>query len=91
MPITYDEYPVSLKSTDPRDARVSKLRDALWRGRCWRALLQFARLRRDIDRWEVENPYHPAAPADRTRKSIDEFQSNGPQITESRQRMSHQS
>lgn len=73
MPMTYDEFRVSIRSVDPRNARVSKLRDALWRGRSWQALLQFARLRRDIDRWEAENPHHPASEADRSRKTIDEF------------------
>lgn len=73
MPMTYEEFRASLQSPNPRETRVSKLRDALWRGRSWRALLQFARLRRDVDRWEAEGPHHSADAADRTRKTIDEF------------------
>lgn len=73
MPKSYDEWRASLHSPNPRRDRVSKLRDALWRGRSWRALLQFARLRRDVDRWEAEGPHHSTDAADRTRKTIDEF------------------
>jgi hypothetical protein len=51
IPTTYDEYLADPRAFVPFQARVSRLRDALWRGSSWRALLQFAWLRHDIDQW----------------------------------------
>jgi hypothetical protein len=56
MPVTYQEYLEDPRAFDPVKRRVSRLRDALWRGRSWQALLQFAWLRGDIDRWAAEHP-----------------------------------
>jgi hypothetical protein len=58
MPTTYQEYLEDPHAFAPVLRRVSRLRDALWRGRAWRALLEIARLRRDIDQWAVEHPGH---------------------------------
>jgi hypothetical protein len=51
MPVTYQEYLDDPEAFGPMQRRVSRLRSALWRGRSWQALLQFAWLRKDIDRW----------------------------------------
>jgi hypothetical protein len=47
LPMSYLEFVRSPDALEPLDRRVSRIRDALWRGRPWRALLQLARLRRD--------------------------------------------
>jgi hypothetical protein len=56
MPVTYPEYLENPNAFDPSRRRISRLRDALWRGRSWQARLQFAWLRGDIDRWADEHP-----------------------------------
>ena len=56
MPVTYQEYLEDPHAFDPVQRRVSRLRDALWRGRSWPALLQFAWMRGDVDRWAAEHP-----------------------------------
>jgi hypothetical protein len=56
MPVTYQEYLEYPNAFDPVQRRVSRLRDALWRGRSGQALLGFAWLREDIDRWATEHP-----------------------------------
>ncbi len=56
MPVTYQEYLDDPEAFGPMQRRVSRLRSALWRGRSWQALLQFAWLRKDIDRWAAEHP-----------------------------------
>jgi hypothetical protein len=73
MPMTYEEFRVALRSPNPFQIRVSKLRDALWRGRSWRALLLFARLRRDVDRWAADHPHHADSVVEQTYRTIDEF------------------
>ena len=45
MPVTYQEYLDDPNAFDPPRRRISRLRDALWRGRAWQARLQFAWLR----------------------------------------------
>jgi len=57
LPTSYREYLENPEASKPMRAYVSRLRDALWRGRPWRALLQFARLRREIDRWLLDHPH----------------------------------
>ncbi len=74
LPVTYREYLENPDASEPMRARVSRLRDALWRGRPWRALLQFARLRRDIDRWLLNHPHTSDSAVKRARRTIDEFQ-----------------
>ena len=39
MPVTYQEYLDDPDAFEPLQRRVSRLRDALWRGRSWQALL----------------------------------------------------
>ena len=56
MPVTYQEYLDDPNAFDPPRRRISRLRDALWRGRAWQARLQFAWLRGDIDRWADDHP-----------------------------------
>ena len=56
MPVTYQEYLDDPYAFEPQQRRVSRLRNALWRGRSWQALLQFAWLRADVARWAAENP-----------------------------------
>jgi len=41
LPTSYREYLENPEASKPMRAYVSRLRDALWRGRPWRALLQF--------------------------------------------------
>lgn len=56
MPVTYHEYLEDRNAFDPVQRRISQLRDAVWRGKSWQALLQFAWLRGDIDRWATDHP-----------------------------------
>jgi hypothetical protein len=56
MPMTYLEFVRNPDVTKPLEQRVSKVRDYLWRGRAWRALLQLRRLRRDARRWGFGRP-----------------------------------
>jgi len=74
LPVTYREYLENPEASEPMRARVSRLRDALWRGRPWRALLQFARLRRDIDRWLLDHPHTSDSALKRAQRTIEEFQ-----------------
>ena len=73
MPVTYQEYLNDPRAFDHLQRRVSRLRDALWRGKSWRALLQFAWLRGDIDRWAAEHPGHCADSVRRARRGIKEI------------------
>jgi hypothetical protein len=73
MPTTYQEYLEDPHAFAPIQHRVSRLRDALWRGRSWRALLEFAWLRRDIDQWAVEHPGHCIPSVRRAKQVIKEF------------------
>jgi len=73
MPVTYQEYLDDPRAFDPLKRRVSRLRDALWRGKSWRALLQFAWLRGGIDRWAAEHPGHCADSVRRARRVIKEI------------------
>jgi hypothetical protein len=73
MPVPYHEYPEDPHAFDPLQRRVSRLRDALWRGRSWQALLQFAWLRGDIDRWAAEHPERCADSVRRAKRVIKEI------------------
>ena len=73
MPVTYQEYLADSNAFGPMQCRVSRLRSALWRGRSWRALLQFAWLRGDIDRWAAEHPGRCAQSVRRAKQVIKEF------------------
>jgi hypothetical protein len=73
MPVTYQEYLEDPHAFDPLQRRVSRLRDALWRGKSWQALLQFAWLRGDIDRWAAEHQGHCADSVQRARRVIKEI------------------
>jgi hypothetical protein len=74
MPVSYQEYLEDPHAFDPVQRRVSRLRDALWRGRSWRAHLQFAWLRGDIDRWEAEHRGDCAQSVRRAKQVIKDFQ-----------------
>jgi hypothetical protein len=65
---TYQEYLENPHAFDPLQRRVSRLRDALWRGKSWQALLQFAWLRGDIDRWAASHQGHCADSVRRARQ-----------------------
>jgi hypothetical protein len=73
MPVTYQEYLVAPQAFDPVQRRVSQLRDALWRGKSWQALLQFAWLTGDINRWAAEHPGRCAQSVRRAKQVIKEF------------------
>ena len=73
MPVTYQEYLATPQAFDPVQRRVSRLRDALWRGRSWQALLQFAWLSGDINRWAAEHPGRCAQSVRRAKQVIKEF------------------
>jgi hypothetical protein len=73
MPVTYQEYIEDPHAFAPFQRRVSRLRDALWRGRSWRALLEFAWPRRDIDQWAVEHPGRCIQSGRRATQVIKEF------------------
>ena len=73
MPVTYQEYLADPTAFEPIQRRVSRLRSALWRGKSWQALLQFAWLRGDIDRWAVENPGRCAQSVRRAKQVIKEI------------------
>ena len=73
MPVTYQEYLDDPNAFDPLQRRVSRLRDALWRGRTWQALLQFAWLRGDIDRWAAEHSGRFVDSVRRAKRVIKEF------------------
>src|SRR5216684_1550548 len=73
MPVTYQEYLEDPDTFGPMQRRVSRLRSALWRGRSWQALLQFAWLRGDIDRWAAEHPGRCAQSVRRAKQVIKEF------------------
>jgi hypothetical protein len=73
MPVTYQEYLADPTAFGPMQRRVSQLRSALWRGRSWRALLQFAWMRGDIDRWATAHPGRCAQSVRRAMQVIKEF------------------
>jgi hypothetical protein len=73
MPVTYQEYLEDPHAFHPLQRRISRLRDALWRGRSWQARLQFAWMRGDIDRWAAEHPGRCAQSARRAKQVIQEF------------------
>jgi hypothetical protein len=72
MPVSYQEYLNDPRAFDPIQRRVSRLRDALWRGKSWQALLQFAWLRADIDRWATQHPGRCADSVRRAKRVIKE-------------------
>jgi hypothetical protein len=72
MPVTYQEYLDDPDAFDPLQRRVSRLRDALWRGSSWQALLQFAWLRGDVDRWAAGHPGRLADSVRRAKRVIKE-------------------
>jgi hypothetical protein len=74
LPMTYAEFLRNPEQLKPLERRVSGIRDVLWRGRPWRALLQLARLRRDIERWAAKHPGVGADSLARVTRAIDEFQ-----------------
>ena len=73
MPTTYREYLEDPHASDPLQRRVSRLRDALWRGKSWRAVLEFAWLRRDINEWAIKHPGPCSQSVSRARQVIKEF------------------
>jgi hypothetical protein len=73
MPVTYQEYLEDPHAFHPLQRRISRLRDALWRGRSWQARLQFAWIRGDIDRWAAEHPGRCAQSVRRAKQVIKEF------------------
>jgi hypothetical protein len=73
MPVSYQEYFDDPHAFDPVRSRVSRLRDALWRGKSWQARLQFAWLRGDINRWASEHPGNCAEAVRRAKQVIKEF------------------
>jgi hypothetical protein len=73
MPVTYQEYLEHPHAFGPMQRRVSRLRNALWHGRSWQALLQFAWLRGDIKRWAVEHPGRCTQSVRRAKQVIKEF------------------
>jgi hypothetical protein len=73
MPVTYQEYLDDPDAFEPLQRRVSRLRDALWRGRSWQALLQFAWLRADVDRWATEHPGRLTVSVRRAKRIIKEI------------------
>jgi hypothetical protein len=74
LPMTYAEFLRNPDQLKPLERRVSGIRDVLWRGRPWRALLQLARLRRDIERWAAKHPSVGADSLGRVTRAIGEFQ-----------------
>ena len=74
MPTTYAEYRQNPEASKPQDQRVSKLRNALWVGRPWRASLLFAKLRRDVERWSLRYPGRSPDAVSRALRVIDDFQ-----------------
>jgi hypothetical protein len=74
LPMSYVEFLQSPTIFRPLERWVSRIRDALWRGRPWRALLQLARPRRDAHRW-VQRRLRPCAEAlSRLDRAIEDFQ-----------------
>jgi hypothetical protein len=73
MPMTYREFIHNPGVTEPPERRVFKVRDYLWRGRAWRALLQLRRLRRDARRWGFKRPDQVSDAVRRLDRTIDEF------------------
>jgi hypothetical protein len=73
MPMTYREFVRNPSVTKPFEQRVSKVRDYLWRGQAWRALLQLRRLRRDARRWGFGRPDQVSDALCRLDRTIDEF------------------
>jgi hypothetical protein len=51
LPMTYGDYLHRPHALDPLQKRVDRIREALWRGRPWRAMLNLHRLQRDAARW----------------------------------------
>ena len=74
MPSTYTEFLRNPTASKHMQERVSKLRNALWLGRAWRALLLFAKLRCDIERWQVHFPNRDPEAVSRALRVIEEFQ-----------------
>jgi hypothetical protein len=73
MPVIYQEFLEDPHAFDPVQRSISRLSDVLWRGRSWRALLQFARLRGDVDRWAAEHPGRCAQSGRRAKRVIKEL------------------
>jgi hypothetical protein len=73
MPVSYQEYLDDPHAFDSLQRRVSRLRNALWRGRSWLARLQFAWLRGDIGRWAAEHSGDCAQSVRRAKQVIKEF------------------
>jgi hypothetical protein len=73
MPTTYQEYLQDPHASEPIQSRVSRLRNALWRGKSWRALFEFAWMRRDIDQWATEHPGRCTQSVRRAKQVIKEF------------------
>ena len=73
MPVTYPEYLADPGAFGPMQRRVARLRSDLWRGRSWQALLQFAWLRGDIERWGAKHPGRCAESVRRAKQVIKEF------------------
>jgi hypothetical protein len=73
MPVSYQEYLEDRHAFAPMQRRVARLRNALWRGKSWRALLQFAWLRGDIERWAAQHPGQCAQSVRRVKQVIKEF------------------
>jgi len=73
LPMSYEEFVRDPGLFRPLERRVLRIRDSLWRGRPWRALLHLARLRRDARQWADGTADRYADVLMRLNRAIDEF------------------
>jgi len=73
LPMSYEEFVRNPGLFKPLERRVSRIRDSLWRGRPWRALLHLAQLRRDARQWADGTADRYPDVLTRLNRAIDDF------------------
>ena len=51
LPMTYGDFLYRRDALDPLQKRIDRIREALWRGKPWRAMVNLRRLHHDAVRW----------------------------------------
>ena len=74
LPMSYTQFLRNPDAFKPLERRVSRIRDALWRGQPGRALIELALLKRDAREWIEREPDRFADVPNRLDRAISEFQ-----------------
>jgi hypothetical protein len=73
LPMTYGDYLKRPDALEPLQRRKDRIREALWRGRPWRAMVNLRRLQRDAVRWLRPRRDHGGYARKRIEAAISDF------------------